>query len=339
MSHRNSPLSPTGRLRLARCVVEDGWPLRRAANRFNVSVTTAKRWADRYRESGPAGMGDRSSRPRSCPHRTRRRRERRVVGLRVSRRWGPARIAFHLGLNVSTVHRILTRYRCLRLSWIDPATGAPVRARRREVRRYEREAPGDLIHVDIKKLGRIPDGGGHRVHGRAQGARNSSAHREPGRTRKVAGRPNLGYAYLHHAVDDHSRYAYSEILADEKKETATAFMTRALAHFASIGVTTARVMTDNGSCYRSRVFRDLLDENGIKHKWTRPYRPQTNGKVERFNRTLQEEWAYARPYLSETERVAAFPEFLRIYNHERGHTALRGNSPADRVPNLSGQYN
>ena len=177
MSHRNSPLSPTGRLRLARCVVEDGWPLRRAANRFNVSVTTAKRWADRYRESGPAGMGDRSSRPRSCPHRTRRRRERRVVGLRVSRRWGPARIAFHLGLNVSTVHRILTRYRCLRLSWIDPATGAPVRARRREVRRYEREAPGDLIHVDIKKLGRIPDGGGHRVHGRAQGARNSSAHR------------------------------------------------------------------------------------------------------------------------------------------------------------------
>ena len=286
MSHRNSPLSPTGRLRLARCVVEDGWPLRRAANRFNVSVTTAKRWADRYRESGPAGMGDRSSRPRSCPHRTRRRRERRVVGLRVSRRWGPARIAFHLGLNVSTVHRILTRYRCLRLSWIDPATGAPVRARRREVRRYEREAPGDLIHVDIKKLGRIPDGGGHRVHGRAQGARNSSAHREPGRTRKVAGRPNLGYAYLHHAVDDHSRYAYSEILADEKKETATAFMTRALAHFASIGVTTARVMTDNGSCYRSRVFRDLLDENGIKHKWTRPYRPQTNGKVERFNRCL-----------------------------------------------------
>ena len=258
MSHRNSPLSPTGRLRLARCVVEDGWPLRRAANRFNVSVTTAKRWADRYRESGPAGMGDRSSRPRSCPHRTRRRRERRVVGLRVSRRWGPARIAFHLGLNVSTVRRILTRYRCLRLSWIDPATGAPVRARRREVRRYEREAPGDLIHVDIKKLGRIPDGGGHRVHGRAQGARNSSAHREPGRTRKVAGRPNLGYAYLHHAVDDHSRYAYSEILADEKKETATAFMTRALAHFASIGVTTARVMTDNGSCYRSRIFLSLI---------------------------------------------------------------------------------
>jgi transposase InsO family protein len=241
-------------------------------------------------------------------------------------------------LNVSTVHRILRRYQCLRLSWIDPATGAPVRARKREVRRYERDAPGDLIHVDIKKLGRIPDGGGHRIHGRAQGTRNSSAHREPARPRKVHGRPNLGYAFLHHAVDDHSRYAYSEILADEKKETATAFMTRAIAHFASIGVTTARVMTDNGSCYRSRMFREVLADNGIKHKWTRPYRPQTNGKVERFNRTLQEEWAYARPYLSETERVAAFPKFLHNYNHHRSHTALRGKSPVDRVPNLAGQY-
>ncbi|SDU29288.1 leucine-zipper of insertion element IS481 [Gordonia westfalica] len=176
MSHRNSPLSPTGWLRLARCVVEDGWPLRRAADRFNVSVTTAKRWADRYRDHGPAGMVDRSSRPRSCPHRTSR-----VVGLRVSRRWGPARIGFHLGMNVSTVHRILTRYQCVRLSWTDPATGAPVRARRREARRYERDAAGDLIHVDIKKLGRIPDGGGHRVHSRAKGTRNSSAHRDASR--------------------------------------------------------------------------------------------------------------------------------------------------------------
>ena len=151
VSHRNAPLSPTGRLRLARCVVEDRWPLRRAADRFDVSVTTAKRWAGRYRDAGPAGVVDRSSRPRSCPHRTSRRRERRVIGLRVSRRWGPARIAFHLRLNVSTVHRILTRYRCLRLSWTDPATGAPVRARRREVRWYEHHAPGDLIRVDIRK--------------------------------------------------------------------------------------------------------------------------------------------------------------------------------------------
>ena len=245
-------------------------------------------------------------------------------------------------MNVSTVQRILSRYGCLRLSWTDPATGAPVRAKRRQIVRYEREAPGDLVHVDIKKLGRIPDGGGHRIHGRAQGGRNSSAHREQGRPRKVHGRPNLGYAFLHHAVDDHSRYTYSEILTDEKRETATAFMARALEHFNSVGITTQRVMTDNGACYRSRMFRemfrDLLAEHGIKHKWTRPYRPQTNGKVERFNRTLQEEWAYARPYSSESERVAAFPNFLHTYNHDRGHTALKGATPADRVPNLAGQY-
>lgn len=338
MSHANALLTPRGRLLLARCVVEDRWPLRRAADRFNVSVTTAKRWADRYRAQGPAGMVDRSSRPMSCPHQTSRRRERRVVGMRVARRWGPARIAYHLRMNPATVHRILVRYRCLRLSWTDPATGVPVRAQRRTIVRYERDAPGDLVHVDIKKLGRIPDGGGHRVHGRAQGRRNSSAHRESGRARKVHGRPNLGYAFLHHAVDDHSRYTYSEILADEKKETATAFMARALAHFRSAGITTTRVMTDNGSCYRSGMFRKLLSDNDIKHKWTRPYRPQTNGKVERFNRTLQEEWAYARPYASEAERAAAFPTFLHAYNHHRGHTALKGASPADRVPNLPGQY-
>jgi transposase InsO family protein len=339
MSHANASLTPTGRLRLARCIVEDGWPLRRAAERFDVSVTTARRWAERYRAEGAAGMADRPSRPRTCPHRTSERRERRVVGLRVSRRWGPARIAYHLGMNPATVHRILTRYGCVRLRWTDPATGAPVRAKRREVIRYEREAPGDLVHVDVKKLGRIPDGGGHRVHGRVAGGRNSSAHREPGRPRKVHGRPNLGYAYLHHAMDDHSRYTYSEILADETKESATAFMKRAVEHFAAIGVTVARVLTDNGSCYRSRDFAATLDEHGIAHKRTRPYRPQTNGKVERFNRILQEEWAYARPYTSEGERAEAFPAFLHAYNHHRGHTALKGASPADRVLNLPGQYN
>ena len=338
MSHANALLTPRGRLLLARCVVEDGWPLRRAAERFSVSVTTAKRWADRYRAYGPAGMVDRSSRPRSCPHQTSQRRERRAVGLRVTRRWGPARIAYHLGMNPATVQRILTRYGCLLLRWTDPATGAPVRARRRQVVRYERDAPGDLIHVDIKKLGRIPDGGGHRAVGRAQGVRNSGAHRDPNRKRKAPGRPNLGYAYLHHAVDDYSRYAYSEILTDETKQTATAFMARALDHFAAIGITTTRVMTDNGSCLRSRLFAQLLADNGIVHKKTRPYTPKTNGKVERFNRTLQEEWAYARAYTSESERVAAFPAFLHAYNHDRGHTALKGASPADRVPNLAGQY-
>ena len=321
--HGNAPLTPKGRLMLSIRVVDDRWQLRRAADAFNVSVTTARRWAERYRRYGKAGMIDRSSKLASCPHRTVRRRERRVVGLRVARRWGPARIAYHLGMNVSTVQRILARYGCVRLRWTDPATGVVIRGRRAVVR-YEHEAAGDLVHVDVKKLGRIPDGGGHRVVGRFQGSRNSSAHRDAARPRKVHGRPNLGYSFIHNAVDDHSRYGYSEILQDEKKETCTAFMERALAHFASIGISVRRVLIDNGPSYRSHIFRELLSDNGIAHKRTRPYRPQTNGKVERFNRILQEEWAYARPYRSETERVAAFPAFLHTYNHHRGHTALKG---------------
>lgn len=327
MTHAMSPLSETGRLRIARCVVDQHWPLRRAAERFNVSVTTARRWADRYREHGPAGMADRSSRPRSCPHRTPTKTERRVLGLRVSRRWGPARIAYRLGLQPSTVHKILRRYGCPPLAWTDPATGVRVRGpqgSRRVVRRYEHDAPGDLVHVDIKKLGRIPDGGGHRIHGRQQGKKNRRSIKH-------------GYWYIHNAVDDHSRLAYSELLSDEKKETAVAFWNRAQAYFESAGITITRVLTDNGSCYRSQVFAKTLTDAAITHKRTRPYRPQTNGKVERFNRTMLEEWAYAQPYLSESERAAAFPDFLHTYNHHRGHTSLAGKTPADRIPNLRGE--
>ncbi|QUQ67902.1 IS481 family transposase [Kutzneria sp. CA-103260] len=331
MSHRNAPLSETGRLRLARCVVDDGWPLRRAADRFQVSVATAKRWADRYRAHGPAGMADRSSRPRTSPRRTPTRTERRIIKVRVLRRWGPARIAFLLGLNPSTVHRVLNRYGLARLTHLDRATGRPVR-------RYEHPAPGDLVHVDIKKLGNIPDGGGHQAHGRPAGRRNSSAHRDPNRPRTVGGRANLGYSYLHNAVDDHSRLAYTEILPDETRNTAVAFWARAQTFFHSNGITIARVLTDNGSCYRSHLWRDTLAAAGVTHKRTRPYRPQTNGKVERFNRTLLDEWAYARPYRSETERREALPRWLHTYNHHRGHTALAGLPPASRVPNLTGQY-
>jgi transposase InsO family protein len=307
-------LSPVGRLRLARCVVEDGWPLRRAAERFQVSATTAARWADRYRQLGPAGMVDRSSRPHHSPARTPTPTERRIIQVRLTRRWGPARIGYLLGLHPSTVHRVLTRYRLARLSWLDRATG-------RVVRRFEHPHPGDLVHVDIKKLGCIPDGGGWRVNGR------------PHRPNRHRGQ---GYAYLHNAVDDHSRLAYSEILADERKDTAAGFWRRAEAWFASCGITIRRVLTDNGSCYRSHDFAAAL--GGITHQRTRPYRPQTNGKVERFNRTLLEEWAYAQPYQSEAERRAAFPVWLHTYNHHRGHTALAGLPPASRVTNLSGQY-
>jgi transposase InsO family protein len=326
MSHPMAALSPVGRLRLARCVVEDGWPLRRAAERFQVSPTTAARWASRYRQLGPLGMADRSCRPHSCPTQTPTRLERRIIKVRLLRRWGPARIGYLLGLHPSTVHRVLTRYRLARLSWLDRATGAVVR-------RYEHPQPGDLVHVDIKKLGRIPDGGGWRSQGRAVGSRNS----RQTTTARRSGHPVIGYAYLHNAVDDHSRLAYSEILADERKETAAAFWRRAEAWFAGCGITVQRVLTDNGSCYRSRDFAAALGP--ITHKRTRPYRPQTNGKVERFNRTLLEEWAYARPYQSEQQRLAAFPTWLHFYNHHRGHTALAGQPPASRVTNLPDQYN
>lgn len=339
MSHANACLTPNGRLRLAQLIVDKRWPLRRAAERWNCSVTTARRWAERYRELGLDGLVDRSSRPHTCPRRTPTRRERRVVGLRVSRRWGPARIAYLLGMRPATVHKILTRYGCPLLAWTDPATGTRIRGpqmSRRATNSYVHDAPGDLIHVDVKKLGRIPDGGGWRIHGRG-----STQDRRAGVARDKAARAGApgsrGYAYIHHAVDDHSRLAYSEIHADERKETAVGFWRRACAFFAAHGITVHAVLTDNGSCYRSKLWAKTLAAAGIKHRRTRPYRPQTNGKVERFNRTLLEEWAYAHEYRSEAERAAAYPAWLHTYNHHRGHTALAGKSPADLVPNLRGQ--
>jgi transposase len=197
VSHVNALLTPRGRLGLARCVVEDGWTLRRAAERFQVSPTTAARWAGRYRQLGPTGMVDRSSRPHRSPRRTPQRRQRRIIGLRVTRRWGPARIGWHWGLHPSTVHRVLARWGLTRLRWLDRPTG-------RVVRRYEHAAPGDMIHVDIKKLGRIPDGGGHRVMARAAAYANKKATTT---ARYQHGRPKIGYHFLHTAVDDHSRLA------------------------------------------------------------------------------------------------------------------------------------
>ena len=292
MSHANACLTPAGRLRLAELVVDQGWPLRRAAERWNCSVTTAKRWADRYQAQGRAGLGDRSSRPKSSPRRTPTRIERRVVGLRVSRRWGPARIAYRLRLQPSTVHKILARYGCPPLAWTDPATGVRIKSLRRKVHSYVHDAPGDMVYVDIKKLGRIPDGGGHKVLGRVGGPKDRA-------------RRGMGYWYIHNAIDDHTRLGYSELLTDERKETAAGFWQRANAYFNSVGITVTRVLTDNGACYRSRDFAAVL----------------------------------ARPYTSEAERAACFTDWLHTYNHHRGHTALNGKSPADLVPNLRGQNN
>ena len=332
MTHPNAPLTPEGRRRLAVLVVEEGWPLRRAAERFQCSAATAKRWADRYR-AGQA-LTDRSSRPHTSPTRLARKRERRIIALRFNRRWGPHRIAYHLHMARSTVERVLARYRMPKLAHIDQATGLPVR--KPKPKRYEVKSPGKLVHVDIKKQGRIPHGGGWRAHGRgspqdraASVARGKKARSGPSSAR--------GYRYLHHAVDDYSRVAYSEILDDERKETAAAFWGRAQAFFESIGIKVSAVMTDNGACYRSKMFAQALGEN-IKHKRTKPYRPQTNGKVERFNRTLAQEWAYAQAYSSEEERAQAYQAWLHEYNHHRPHTGIGGQTPASRVHNLTGKY-
>ncbi len=319
MIHGNAALTPVGRRRLAVLIVEDGWTVRRAAERFQCSPATASRWARRYR-SGES-LTDHSSRPRHSPARLALRTERRIIALRFTRRWGPHRIGYHLHLSRSTVGRVLARYRMPLLANIDQATGLPVRKPKSV--RYEMARPGELVHVDIKKLGRIPDGGGHRMLGRTAGNRNN-------------GKRGRGYAFLHHAVDDHSRVAYSEILGDERKETAAAFWVRARAFFGSLDVTVAAVMTDNGSCYRSRAFARALGE--AKHRRTRPYRPQTNGKVERFNRTLAAEWAYARTYLSDEARAETYQEWIHFYNHHRPHTGIGGAVPSDRVHNLTGNY-
>jgi len=316
VSHRNARLTVFGRRLLVERVLS-GRPVAHVAAEMGVSRPTAHKWVRRWREEGDAGLHDRSSRPHRTPHRTRAAVEARVCDLRHSRKLGPARIGPVLGLPASTVHRILTRHGLNRLAWLDRPTGTVIR-------RYERERPGELIHVDVKKLGRIPDGGGHKALGRN------------------AGRPirGMGFDYVHSAVDDHSRLAYSEILPDEKVTTCAGFLTRAAAFFHAHGITRIeRVLTDNAWSYRKGLaWKQALNELGATGKLTRPYRPQTNGKVERFNRTLLDEWAYLRPYTTNEQRTAALADFLHTYNHHRSHTALGGKPPITRVNNPPGQY-
>ena len=256
---------------------------------------------------------------------------RKIVHLRWKQRLGPVAIAARVGRAPSTVHRVLVACRINRLWHVDRATGEPIR-------RIESTRPGELVHVDVKKLGNIPDGGGWRLHGREQGRRNSQAHRDPTRPRTIGGRPNLGYCYVHSAIDGYSRLAYSEALDDETTATALAFWTRARAFFAAHGIAVERVLTDNGSAYRSAAWRAEHRRLGIKHSRTRVRRPQTNGKVERLNRTLLEEWAYKRLYTSEKARRAALSGWLHHYNHHRPHTALGNLPPISRCTNVPEQY-
>lgn len=319
VTHARASLTPQGRLKMVQLVLEEGWAQVCVAERFQVARGTVSKWVARFRSEGKAGLEDRSSRPHHCPNQTPRRTERRIVALRVTRRWGPHRIAYHLGLPQSTVSKVLTRYRVPLLGHIDSSTG--VRVRKPKPVRYEHENPGDLVHVDVKKLGRVPDGGGHRTLGQAKGKKNKTG---------------VGYAFIHSAIDDYSRVVYSEILDDERQETAAGFWNRAAAFYASLGITVRRVLTDNGNCYRSRVFNDALG-NHVKHKFTRPYRPQTNGKIERFHRTLAFEWAYAHHYTSDTARAGTYQAWIHSYNHHRPHTALGGLSPIDRAHNVHGK--
>jgi transposase InsO family protein len=309
--HPNAPLTPTGRRRMVACVLEDGWTIEATAERFQVDAKTVRKWRDRFLAEGDAGLFDRSSRPLRSPKRTRRAVRRRVLHLRRTRRWGADHIAHELGLSSSTVGAILRAAGCARLDRGDRATD------RTSVRRYQRERPGELIHVDVKKLAGIPDGGGWRAHGRGT---------EAGRRQR-----QIGYRYLHSALDDCSRIVYSEILDDEQGPTAGAFWRRAAAWFAQLGITCERVITDNGACYRSRDWHAACAATHTTVKKTRPYRPQTNGKVERYHRILLEEWAYIRPWTSETERTAGYAGFVHFYNHHRSHGALGWATPTSIV--------
>lgn len=329
MSHANATLTPITRLRLARLIVDRGWTYATAAKMFMVAPRTAKKWADRYRHEGVAGMQDRSSRPHRMPTKTPDHVTRQIVRLRWRHRLGPVQIAGRLGLPASTVHAVLVRCRLNRLSRIDRVTGEPLR-------RYEHDHPGSLIHVDVTKFGNIPDGGGHRFVGRQQGAINKRA--TPGLPKGNDYKPRTGKAFVHTVIDDHSRVAYAEICADEKAITAAGVLERAVAWFADQGVTVERVLSDNGGCYRSFAWRDTCAALGIVHKRTRPYRPQTNGKIERFHRTLGEGWAYARFYNSEAERRAALPDWLHFYNQHRAHSAIGGKPPISRLTNVPGHH-
>ena len=313
--HGNARLTPVGRLTMV-MRIESGRPVAHVAAEMGISRPTAYKWWQRWQIDGVEGLVDRSSRPLSCPHQTPPELEAAIVELRTTLKQGPARIGGQLGVPASTVHRVLVRLGLNRLAWLDRPTG-------RVIRRIHTDRPGELVHIDVKKLGRIPDGGGWRVLGRNTATRSGKAKRA-----------RIGYAYVHSAIDAHSRLAFSEIHTDERGPTCAEFFNRAQAFFADHGIADIdAVLTDNARNYTGVAFTTALA--GIEHRRIRPYTPRTNGKVERFNRTLAEEWAYAKPYLSDHERTAALDDWLHLYNHHRHHTAI-GGPPISRINNLAG---
>lgn len=321
VSHRNARLTFHGRLLLVRRVREEATPVAHVAKAMGVSRQCAHRWLARFDAEGEAGLWDRSSRPHRMPARTSAEVEAVVVAARLEHRRGPDWLGAELGIPSRTISRILRRHQVPRLCECDPLTGAVIRASKTTAVRYERARPGELAHMDVKKIGRIPDGGGWRAHGRQMGSTSAKK------------RARIGYDYIHSLVDDHSRLAYSEILDDERGDTCAAFLGRAATYFAEHGIDhLERVMTDNAFAYRhSNSFAAQLASLDARHILIRPHCPWQNGKVERFNRTLQSEWAYRQVFTSNAERSAALAPWLDHYNHRRRHHALAGLPPISRL--------
>jgi transposase InsO family protein len=319
--HGNAALSWSGRRRLAERVLEEEWTVKAAAAAAGVSVRCARKWVGRYRAEGEGGLVDRSSAPRRVANRTPAERVQAIVALRRLR-MSAAEIAETLAMALSTVSGILTRLGLGRLG----------RLGLEEPRRYERSRPGELVHVDVKQLGRIEGGAGKRVTGGVK--RNPDRRRldAAGRERKT-----IGWEYVHVAIDDHSRLAYAEVLPDQKATTAIAFLRRAVAFYRRYGIEVERLLTDNGSAYVSALHALACRRLGIRHLRTRPFRPQTNGKAERFIRTLVTGWAYGAVYRSSAERTAALDGWLWHYNHRRRHSALGRQPPVSRT-NVLGSY-
>jgi len=317
VSHRNARLTVHGRRLIVERVLVQGRPRSHVAKEMGVSRQCVSRWIARYQAEGEPGLQERSSRPHHPASRTCPEVEQRVLAVREDERRGQDWIGPELGVPARTVSRILRRHRVPYLRELDPMTGEVIRSSKATAVRYERDRPGELVHMDVKKIGRIPDGGGWRAHGRAA--------RDPDRTHKV------GFDYVHSLVDDHSRLAYSEVLSDEKGATCAGFLARAAAYFAAHGITRIeRVMTDNAWAYKWSL-RDVVAQLGARQVFIKPHCPWQNGKVERLNRTLQTEWAYRQVFTSNTERTNALAPWIEYYNTRRRHSALGGLPPISRL--------
>lgn len=307
-SHKHARLTPRGRELLVSRVLEQGWTLRTAAEAAGISVRTGSKWLARYREQGAIGLLDRSSRPRRSPRALGEDELREIEGLR-RQRWPLWRIAQHAQRGLATVSRYMSRLGLSKLARLEPSE---------PLVRYERVAPGELLHLDTKKLGRI-DGVGHRITGHGGHRRNRG----------------IGWDTVHLAIDDHSRVSFALVKTDECGPSCAQFLRQALAYYASLGVRIERVMTDNGTGYRSKAFKAVCAELGVRHIRTRPYTPKTNGKAERFVQTSLREWAYAHPYASSAQREQALQPFLHRYNWHRPHSALNRRPPMSRIPAMN----